>query len=183
MEKIGKLIRDKQEGYGHEKYLLNGPRLSIMRTLVNWYENPELQKIKSEYKPRDPNRKKGRVNLSAPEIEIELMSWRVAKERNEIVMNLINKSPYPLQNLTLEIVDEDDFKISLSSVTANYSAVSNDNLQIAFVPASMDSTSHTEEIRIISNSLINSKNTLTAKVSQDFPAAKETKTVEFVLNA
>ncbi len=164
-------IRSKQQAMGQTTLLINAPRLSQLNTLINWINNPELQNIVSTYKPRTGN--KLFPKIKAPDVDIEIKSWRITDFNSEIIMDLINKSPFPLQNLEIEIKSADeDYTLGLDKVTGDNVSIKNNKLIIEFVKASMDEDHHVEQIRIYTNGSTEAE-IFHFYISQDFPATNK----------
>lgn len=162
-------LREKQKATGQTELLINAPRLSQLSTLINWINNPELQDIISKYKPRTG--KKLHPKHNAPVVDLEVKSWRITDYSSEIIMNLINKSPFPLQNLEIEILSEnEDYTLGLDKVTGNNVSIKNNKVIINFIKASMDKDVHIEQIRIYTNGNTEMEN-FHFSITQDFPGA------------
>ena len=162
-------LRAKQEVTGQTTLLINAPRLSLLSTLIRWIDEPELQDVVSEYKPRTD--KKIVTKSAAPDVELEVTSWRVSDFSSEIIINLKNKSPFPLQNLEIEIKSEDeDYSLGLDKVSGNNTSIQNNKVIIDFIKASMDSDVHVEQIRIYTIGGTEEEN-FQFSVTQDYPGA------------
>jgi hypothetical protein len=161
-------LRAKQQTTGQTTLLINAPRLSQLSTLIHWINNPELQNIVSKYKPRTG---KKLPRLNSPIVDLEIKSWRITEFSSEIIMNIINKSPFPLQNIEIEIKSEDeDYTLGLDKVTGNNVSINNNKVIINFIKASMDTDVHVEQIRIYTNGNTEMEN-FVFSITQDFPGA------------
>lgn len=164
-------LREKQVNAGYDTALINGPRMAIIKTLVNWYKNPELQEIESVYIPRKEKSAKTRnKTLLPPQLKVTLDNIRESGNHFELILNLLNNSPYPLQNVVISLETQENFKLSINQASGNFMEVINDDVNIAFIPASIDGEVHEEKIRVISYSILDEDDKLVVKVKQDYPA-------------
>ena len=178
------LIRKRQEELGYEKSLLNNPRMAIIKTLINWYENPELQKVESVYIPRsEKSMRRRNKSLQPPQLLVTLNNIRESDNHFEMILNLSNSSPYPLQNVVISLETQENFKLSIYQASGKLLELVNDDINIAFIPSSMDGEQHVEKIRVISYSILDEDDKLVVKVKQDFSAENTvvTATYEFDL--
>ncbi|MCY3414357.1 MAG: hypothetical protein INQ03_22110 [Candidatus Heimdallarchaeota archaeon] len=173
-------IRAKQEKAGYDSALINSPRLSIVKTLVKWVENPELQNVKSEYTPRSKEQKKGKSKINSHiSLDVSLDNFRESETQTELILSLRNRTSYPLQNIRLSIGPNKDYSLSIFNALGNNIAVQNDTLQISFIPASMDRDFHEEKIRIISLSAIDADESLNVYLTLDDTINRSQKEITF----
>ncbi len=162
-------FRAKQLATGQTTLLINAPRLSQLSTLINWIDKPELQNLVSKYTPRTG--KKPLLKFQAPKMDLEIKSWRITDFSSEIIMNLINRNPFPIQNLEIEIKSEDeDYTLGLDKVTGNNVSIKNNKVIIDFIKASMNTDVHVEQIRIYTYRNTEHEN-FHFSITQDYPSA------------
>lgn len=153
-------IRSKQERLGVTSKLLNIVKYSMIKTIVSWKNDPKKLKKKSVYVPRKKKNDSKDMSVlrsfeTTPDMDFEIIS-REEKEKNCIVqMNLINNRGFPLQNVHMKILDEENNEIKITKVTGDFTKLDKkkNEVKIQFVKAPMDDN-ETNMIEIITNHLM-----------------------------
>ena len=123
-----KELRQRQEGLGVEKYLINDVKFGFISNIVHWVQNPELQAIKREYKPRNKDNAGNNSKKKKKESEIKITaftstsaSFQITNQKNDeitlvIAINEDQKIPIMLStkkmhNIELKIESTESGKL------------------------------------------------------------------------
>jgi hypothetical protein len=153
-------IRSNQERLGITSKLLNIVKYSMIKTIVSWKNNPKKLEKKSVYIPRKKkDDTKGLTVLrsfeTTPDIDFEILSKKENENNLIIKMNLINNRRFPLQNIYLKILDEENNEIKIIKVSGDFTKLDkkNNEVKVQFLKAPMNDN-ETSMIVITTSQLI-----------------------------
>ncbi len=127
-------IRDAQEFIGIEQYLLNQVKMSIMKTLISWHNNPELLKIQTVYKPKSAKIKKSKILV--PQLSISCKSNGPDDYGYKYLFEISNSSNYPVQNIMIEF-ESDGVSLDIINAKGRYVNFHSKSIMIEFIKAPM----------------------------------------------
>ncbi len=163
-------IREHQENMGITSKLINNFKYATIKTIIRWKNNPEELKKKSVYSPRKKRQKKQKKKKAksiqtTPEITIEVDKKEKKDELWIVRMKLKNKMKYPLQNITMKLLDKDNNKIRIKDVDGYLVETANGEIIIPFLKAPMnDDSTLTIEWRTNSYQPLNEQFTINIEV-------------------
>ena len=137
---IVKGVREAEKKQKISKYLLNDVKLSALRTLVNWTDNPErmMTKISDKQKTRvkkQRGRKKEKGKYVAPRVELAREWELVGDDSIRLMLIVANDFIHPYQNIELELEFSSD--LIVTKVSPYSWAPEQKSLRIGFLEADL----------------------------------------------
>lgn len=166
-------IRALQEGIGLTSKLLNVVKYSMIKTIINWINNPDKLEIKSVYKPRSKTKKKRKkFSIDRPNIDFTIQK-REKKEREWVIAaEIINNSNYPLQNLEIELLDENEKEIRIIDASGYLIELAKGKINVSFIASSMGNEASLKFwFKALENEPLGES--FIVNISQDYPIAQE----------
>lgn len=174
---IIKNVRIKQVSLDISEFLINGPKWSMITTLVNWKQKTEDNSTLLDqtvvYKKRGSPKPK-KIILEDPEFDIILTEKKQNGSGLEFFCAFENKSPYPLQNIVISATSDEGEIVYLTGGYGGggFVEIAGGKVIIPFIPASMDESQLYTITKFVFtvDKTVNLDSNLKLDVVQDFPA-------------
>ena len=146
----------------------------MIKTIINWVDNPEKLEIKSVYKPRSKTKKKRKKTLSIDRPNIDFTIQKREKKDREwvIAAEIINNSNYPLQNLEVELLDENEKEIRIIDASGYLIELAKGKINVSFIASSMGNEASLKFwFKALENEPLDKL--FVVNISQDYPITQE----------